>query len=113
MYSGYEVDDDWCVSVLQSYQAEGDVAFPWSVGKSQLFSHLRVAHSLLFHFIGLLHALTFSMLPGEDMTLEGRRQLALFLVKQLPVYSIIFPCVTESKSPLLSCLICQFRVKTS
>lgn len=60
VYSGYEVDDDWCVSVLQSYQAEGDVAFPWSVGKSQLFSHLRVAHTLLFHFTGLLHALTHS-----------------------------------------------------
>lgn len=34
MYSGYEVDDDWCVSVLQSYQAEGDALFPWSVGES-------------------------------------------------------------------------------
>lgn len=33
MYSGYEVDDDWCVSVLQSYQAEGDAPFPWSVGE--------------------------------------------------------------------------------
>lgn len=34
VYSGYEVDDDWCVSVLQSYQAEGDTLFPWSVGES-------------------------------------------------------------------------------
>lgn len=34
LYSGYEVDDDWCVSVLQSYKAERDVLFPWSVGKS-------------------------------------------------------------------------------
>uniref|UniRef100_A0A8C4DH69 Monoacylglycerol lipase ABHD16A n=1 Tax=Dicentrarchus labrax TaxID=13489 RepID=A0A8C4DH69_DICLA len=50
VYSGYEVDDDWCVSVLQSYQAERDVLFPWSV--------------------------------GEDMTLEGRRQLALFLARK-------------------------------
>uniref|UniRef100_A0A669E523 Abhydrolase domain containing 16A, phospholipase n=1 Tax=Oreochromis niloticus TaxID=8128 RepID=A0A669E523_ORENI len=33
VYSGYEVDDDWCVSVLQSYQADRDVSFPWSVGK--------------------------------------------------------------------------------
>uniref|UniRef100_A0A8D0AXG6 Abhydrolase domain containing 16A, phospholipase n=1 Tax=Sander lucioperca TaxID=283035 RepID=A0A8D0AXG6_SANLU len=33
VYSGYEVDDDWCVSVLQSYQADRDVLFPWSVGK--------------------------------------------------------------------------------
>ncbi|KAF3839277.1 hypothetical protein F7725_017994 [Dissostichus mawsoni] len=49
-FSGYEVDDDWCVSVLQSYQAEGDVLFPWSV--------------------------------GEDMTMEGRRQLALFLARK-------------------------------
>uniref|UniRef100_A0A4W6BZ40 Abhydrolase domain containing 16A, phospholipase n=1 Tax=Lates calcarifer TaxID=8187 RepID=A0A4W6BZ40_LATCA len=50
VYSGYEVDDDWCVSVLQSYQADRDVLFPWSV--------------------------------GEDMTLEGRRQLALFLARK-------------------------------
>lgn len=34
VYSGYEVDDDWCVSVLQSYQTEGDTPFPWSVGES-------------------------------------------------------------------------------
>ncbi|XP_020783015.2 phosphatidylserine lipase ABHD16A [Boleophthalmus pectinirostris] len=47
MYSRYEVDDDWCISVLQSYQTERDVLFPWSV--------------------------------GEDMTPDGRRQLALFL----------------------------------
>lgn len=39
VYSGYEVDDDWCVSVLQSYQADRDVPFPWSVGRSSaLFS---------------------------------------------------------------------------
>uniref|UniRef100_A0AAQ5Y7N2 Phosphatidylserine Lipase ABHD16 N-terminal domain-containing protein n=1 Tax=Amphiprion ocellaris TaxID=80972 RepID=A0AAQ5Y7N2_AMPOC len=50
VYSGYEVDDDWCTSVLQSYQADRDVLFPWSV--------------------------------GEDMTVEGRRQLALFLVRK-------------------------------
>uniref|UniRef100_A0A3Q3AA38 Abhydrolase domain containing 16A, phospholipase n=1 Tax=Kryptolebias marmoratus TaxID=37003 RepID=A0A3Q3AA38_KRYMA len=50
VYSGYEVDDDWCVSVLQSYQADRDVSFPWSV--------------------------------GEDMTPEGRRQLALFLARK-------------------------------
>lgn len=47
VYSGYQVEDDWCVSVLQSYQTDRDVSFPWSV--------------------------------GEDMTPEGRRQLALFL----------------------------------
>uniref|UniRef100_A0A8C7NLY1 Abhydrolase domain containing 16A, phospholipase n=1 Tax=Oncorhynchus mykiss TaxID=8022 RepID=A0A8C7NLY1_ONCMY len=50
VYSSYEVDDDWCVSVLQSYKTERDVFFPWSV--------------------------------GEDMTLEGRRQLALFLARK-------------------------------
>uniref|UniRef100_A0A4W4E4C1 Phosphatidylserine Lipase ABHD16 N-terminal domain-containing protein n=1 Tax=Electrophorus electricus TaxID=8005 RepID=A0A4W4E4C1_ELEEL len=49
VYSSYEVDGDWCLSVLQSYQAEGETPFPWSV--------------------------------GEDMTAEGRRQLALFLVR--------------------------------
>uniref|UniRef100_A0A671SW61 Uncharacterized protein n=1 Tax=Sinocyclocheilus anshuiensis TaxID=1608454 RepID=A0A671SW61_9TELE len=50
VYTGYEVDDDWCLSVLQSYQTDREPLFPWSV--------------------------------GEDMTLEGRRQLALFLARK-------------------------------
>uniref|UniRef100_A0A8B9REU1 Abhydrolase domain containing 16A n=1 Tax=Astyanax mexicanus TaxID=7994 RepID=A0A8B9REU1_ASTMX len=50
VYSGYEVDDDWCLSVLQSYQTDRETPFPWSV--------------------------------GEDMMLEGRRQLALFLARK-------------------------------
>lgn len=50
VYTGYEVDDDWCLSVLQSYQTDRETMFPWSV--------------------------------GEDMTLEGRRQLALFLARK-------------------------------
>lgn len=33
VYSRYEVEDDWCVSVLRSYQAEHGPGFPWSVGK--------------------------------------------------------------------------------
>uniref|UniRef100_UPI00398EAC8F phosphatidylserine lipase ABHD16A n=1 Tax=Pristiophorus japonicus TaxID=55135 RepID=UPI00398EAC8F len=47
LYSRYEVDDDWCTSVLQSYKSEQGDVFPWTV--------------------------------GEDMTSEGRRQLAIFL----------------------------------
>ncbi|XP_030640148.1 phosphatidylserine lipase ABHD16A [Chanos chanos] len=47
VYNSYEVDDDWCTSVLLSYQTDRETHFPWSV--------------------------------GEDMALEGRRQLALFL----------------------------------
>ncbi|XP_056618269.1 phosphatidylserine lipase ABHD16A [Triplophysa dalaica] len=50
VYTSYEVDDDWCLSVLRSYQADRETFFPWSV--------------------------------GEDMTLEGRRQLALFLARK-------------------------------
>ncbi|KAG8127716.1 putative HLA-B associated transcript 5 isoform CRA_b protein [Naja naja] len=50
MYSRYEVEDEWCLSVLKSYQAEEGDEFPWSV--------------------------------GEDMTLDGRRQLALFLARK-------------------------------
>uniref|UniRef100_A0A8D0BRF3 Phosphatidylserine lipase ABHD16A n=1 Tax=Salvator merianae TaxID=96440 RepID=A0A8D0BRF3_SALMN len=50
VYSRYEVEDDWCLSVLKSYQAENGDEFPWSV--------------------------------GEDMTPEGRRQLALFLARK-------------------------------
>ncbi|XP_060706306.1 phosphatidylserine lipase ABHD16A [Hemiscyllium ocellatum] len=47
LYSRYEVDDDWCTSVLQSYKTEHGGQLPWTV--------------------------------GEDMTTEGRRQLAIFL----------------------------------
>ncbi|KAL8213071.1 UNVERIFIED_CONTAM: Protein abhd16a [Gekko kuhli] len=50
VYSRYEVEDDWCLSVLTSYKAEHGDSFPWSV--------------------------------GDDMTLEGRRQLALFLARK-------------------------------
>ncbi|XP_023665703.2 phosphatidylserine lipase ABHD16A [Paramormyrops kingsleyae] len=32
VYSRNEVDDDWCVSVLQSYQTDRETPFPWSVG---------------------------------------------------------------------------------
>uniref|UniRef100_A0A8C8RS72 Phosphatidylserine lipase ABHD16A n=1 Tax=Pelusios castaneus TaxID=367368 RepID=A0A8C8RS72_9SAUR len=33
VYSAYEVDDDWCLSVLKSYRAERGGHFPWSVGE--------------------------------------------------------------------------------
>ncbi|KAM8953964.1 phosphatidylserine lipase ABHD16A [Pelodytes ibericus] len=48
--SQYGVEEDWCVSVLQSYQAEHSEAFPWSV--------------------------------GEEMSVEGRQQLALYLAQK-------------------------------
>lgn len=90
VYSGYEVDDDWCVSVLQSYQAEREVVFPWSVGKvssdliteqvQSTYAYLSlISFFFVFCFYTWSHPLL--MLPGEDMTLEGRRQLALFLVR--------------------------------
>uniref|UniRef100_A0A8C3SH82 Phosphatidylserine lipase ABHD16A n=1 Tax=Chelydra serpentina TaxID=8475 RepID=A0A8C3SH82_CHESE len=49
VYSAYEVDQDWCLSVLSSYQAEHGGALP---------------------------------LERDDMTPEGRRQLALFLARK-------------------------------
>uniref|UniRef100_A0AAQ6AIN9 Monoacylglycerol lipase ABHD16A n=1 Tax=Amphiprion ocellaris TaxID=80972 RepID=A0AAQ6AIN9_AMPOC len=49
VYSGYEVDDDWCTSVLQSYQADRDVLFPWSVGKP-LFPHIYQARKYMQNF---------------------------------------------------------------
>lgn len=90
VYSDYEVDDDWCVSVLQSYQAEGDVLFPWSVGKPGPFiiyksnKQLTVLPSYMYHLTVLFffNMVSLLMSPGEDMTLEGRRQLALFLVRK-------------------------------
>uniref|UniRef100_A0A6Q2YV14 AB hydrolase-1 domain-containing protein n=1 Tax=Esox lucius TaxID=8010 RepID=A0A6Q2YV14_ESOLU len=48
VYSSYEVDDDWCTSVLQSYQSERGQFFPWSVGKRpQLDSTLNDEYSHL------------------------------------------------------------------
>uniref|UniRef100_A0A8C1A9K8 Abhydrolase domain containing 16A, phospholipase n=2 Tax=Cyprinus carpio TaxID=7962 RepID=A0A8C1A9K8_CYPCA len=52
VYTGYEVDDDWCLSVLQSYQTDRETLFPWSVGTC--FKH----------------------------SSHGRRQLALFLARK-------------------------------
>lgn len=36
VYSRWEVEEDWCLSVLRSYQAEHGPDFPWSVGKEDL-----------------------------------------------------------------------------
>ncbi|XP_044773570.1 phosphatidylserine lipase ABHD16A isoform X2 [Neomonachus schauinslandi] len=33
IYSRWEVEEDWCLSVLRSYQAEHGPDFPWSVGE--------------------------------------------------------------------------------
>uniref|UniRef100_A0A667ZKF5 Abhydrolase domain containing 16A, phospholipase n=1 Tax=Myripristis murdjan TaxID=586833 RepID=A0A667ZKF5_9TELE len=49
VYSGYEVDDDWCVSVLQSYQTDRDVFFPWSVGETAFF-HINWARKYMHNF---------------------------------------------------------------
>lgn len=75
IYSRWEVDEDWCVSVLRSYQAEHGPDFPWSVGKDGLDvegceegkERPRWGLERLFS-------------TGEDMSVDGRRQLALFLV---------------------------------
>nr|KAF6461300.1 abhydrolase domain containing 16A, phospholipase [Molossus molossus] len=50
IYSRWEVEEDWCLSVLRSYQAEHGPDFPWSV--------------------------------GEDVSVHGRQQLALFLAQK-------------------------------
>lgn len=59
------------------------------------------------YFFKVSHTL---LLPGEDMTLEGRRQLALFLVRLLSVCSVssvysCFSCLVESKATCCVCLI--------
>ncbi|XP_073405085.1 phosphatidylserine lipase ABHD16A isoform X1 [Dendrobates tinctorius] len=48
--SQYGVEEDWCLSVLQSYKAENLEQYPWSV--------------------------------GEEMSTEGRQQLALYLAQK-------------------------------
>ncbi|XP_040179443.1 phosphatidylserine lipase ABHD16A [Rana temporaria] len=50
VFSHYGVEEDWCLSVLQSYKAENSGHFPWSV--------------------------------GEEMSIEGRQQLALYLAQK-------------------------------
>ncbi|XP_038624460.1 phosphatidylserine lipase ABHD16A [Tachyglossus aculeatus] len=50
VYSQAEVDEEWCLSVLRSYQAEHGSDFPWTV--------------------------------GDDLSSDGRRQLALFLARK-------------------------------
>ncbi|KAM4642778.1 phosphatidylserine lipase ABHD16A isoform 2-T2 [Discoglossus pictus] len=50
VFSHYAVEEDWCLSVLQSYKSENDGAFPWTV--------------------------------GEEMSSEGRQQLALYLAQK-------------------------------
>ncbi|XP_018416136.1 PREDICTED: protein ABHD16A isoform X2 [Nanorana parkeri] len=50
VFSHYGVEEDWCLSVLQSYKAENSAQFPWSV--------------------------------GEEMSVEGRQQLALYLAQK-------------------------------
>lgn len=98
VYTGYEVDDDWCVSVLQSYQADREVPFPWSVGGlgAPLCAPTHDAFPLS------LRVLTLSLSPGEDMTLEGRRQLALFLVSWLCVAPWFRPAL--QRGHMVSCL---------
>lgn len=83
--------DSWWVPWLHA-------ALPYTYGciPSQYFC--KVSHTLL--------------MTGEDMTLEGRRQLALFLVRLLSVCSIsgvysCFSCLVESKA---TCCVCQFKV---
>ncbi|XP_073497828.1 phosphatidylserine lipase ABHD16A isoform X3 [Phyllobates terribilis] len=48
--SQYGVEEDWCLSVLESYKAENLEQYPWSV--------------------------------GEEMSTEGRQQLALYLAQK-------------------------------
>uniref|UniRef100_A0AAR2LKL8 Monoacylglycerol lipase ABHD16A n=1 Tax=Pygocentrus nattereri TaxID=42514 RepID=A0AAR2LKL8_PYGNA len=51
VYIGYEVDDDWCMSVLQSYQTDRETPFPWSVGKyTEQHLHIRPDHHLFRFF---------------------------------------------------------------
>ncbi|KAM4642012.1 phosphatidylserine lipase ABHD16A-like [Discoglossus pictus] len=50
VFSHFAVEEDWCLSVLQSYKSENEGAFPRTV--------------------------------GEEMSSEGRQQLALYLAQK-------------------------------
>lgn len=93
VYSGYEVDDDWCVTVLQSYQPDREVLFPWSVGKPLGPLHIYKANRLHTYMCLPVHAglashTVLCLFPGEDMDSDGRRQLALFLVRSLVIHAL-------------------------
>lgn len=63
------------MSVLRSYQAEHGPDFPWSVGKDGPGVESRGGKDDPDWELR-----AFSPSAGEDMSAEGRRQLALFLV---------------------------------
>lgn len=104
VYSGYEVDDDWCVSVLQSYQADRDVLFPWSVGKPlghftftrQINCTQYYPRTYIIHLKVLLHGLTHTVCIyvtrwGYDS--GGKAAAGSFLGKEI---IICYPC-TQSQ----------------
>lgn len=75
------MEEDWCLSVLRSYQAENGPDFPWSVGKDVLGQERvsgRVQEVDEYPDVWTPCECLFS--AGEDMDADGRQQLALFLV---------------------------------
>lgn len=62
--------------MLRSYQAEHGPEFPWSVGKDGLGVEGRGGKDRRPR----QELRAFSPSAGEDMSADGRRQLALFLV---------------------------------
>lgn len=91
VYTSYEVDDDWCVSVLQSYQADRDVPFPWSVGMFWALSHLHTArtHACL-HFLSVY---TFSLsLYRRGYDPRGKTAVGTFLGKANLCAFLVWAC---------------------
>lgn len=58
-------------------------------------------HTYMYHLSAFTWSYTF--LPGEDMTAEGRRQLALFLVRRS--FVIIIHALRFSVNSCFSCLV--------
>lgn len=85
IYSRWEVEEDWCLSVLRSYQAEHGPDFPWSVGKEALGQERGLGRvqdrGMPLGRVYLTPSKCF-LSAGEDMSADGRRQLALFLVSE-------------------------------
>ncbi|XP_061632123.1 phosphatidylserine lipase ABHD16A [Phyllopteryx taeniolatus] len=46
VYSSYQVDEDWCASVLESYEMDTDTKFPWNVGEGMIIKEKQ--HLALF-----------------------------------------------------------------
>uniref|UniRef100_A0A8C4SVT7 Abhydrolase domain containing 16A, phospholipase n=1 Tax=Erpetoichthys calabaricus TaxID=27687 RepID=A0A8C4SVT7_ERPCA len=69
LYSAYEVDDEWCTSVLQSYQADQSKPFPWCVGEDMKEGRRQLALFLARKYMKNFDATHCTPLPPYEFQL--------------------------------------------